>query len=213
MLINKLQLDLEEQEQLAELKAWWKQYGKWLICSLIVVLSAYVGWKTKTYYQHRQSSIAEGYFNLLNEVKSDTSADLIKPTRELQQNYANTPYAGRASLMLASYYYKKGDVATCQTVLNWALQNATEETVQAIARLQLVRIHIEKNQLQTALQLVSLKKPIRGFEGLLNAAKGDVLIKLGRNKEAKVAYQQALTTIDNQSDYFILVQEKLNTLG
>ena len=38
-------LDLEEQEQLDQLKAFWKQYGNLVSWVLIVVLGGYAAWK------------------------------------------------------------------------------------------------------------------------------------------------------------------------
>ena len=38
------QLDLEEQEQLDQLKHYWKQYGNMITWVLIAVLGAYASW-------------------------------------------------------------------------------------------------------------------------------------------------------------------------
>ncbi len=51
-------LDLEEQEQLDELKHFWKQYGDLITWALIVVFGAVAVWNGYHYWQSRQASQA-----------------------------------------------------------------------------------------------------------------------------------------------------------
>ena len=37
-------LDLEEQEQVADLKAWWNQHGTWIVIALSAAVLAFSGW-------------------------------------------------------------------------------------------------------------------------------------------------------------------------
>ena len=45
--------DLEEQEQISELKAWWAQNGKWITTLAVVAALASVGWQGWQWYQNR----------------------------------------------------------------------------------------------------------------------------------------------------------------
>ncbi|HJW56494.1 MAG TPA: tetratricopeptide repeat protein, partial [Burkholderiaceae bacterium] len=47
--------DLEEQEQLASLKAWWNQFGNLVTWLLIIALAGYAAWTGWNYYQRTQS--------------------------------------------------------------------------------------------------------------------------------------------------------------
>lgn len=48
-------LDLEEQEKLDELKAWWRQNGKWVASALVVFLLAVAGWRGWQTWTQRQA--------------------------------------------------------------------------------------------------------------------------------------------------------------
>ena len=47
--------DLEEQEQLDEFKAWWKQNGKMVTSLLVAVLVGYAAFQGWHFYQNKQS--------------------------------------------------------------------------------------------------------------------------------------------------------------
>ena len=46
--------DLEEQEQLAELKTWWKQYGNLLVNVLTAISLVAIAWQGCNWYQRNQ---------------------------------------------------------------------------------------------------------------------------------------------------------------
>ena len=50
--------DLEEQEQLASLKAWWKDNGGLIVAVLIVILAVILAWNGWNWYQRSQSASA-----------------------------------------------------------------------------------------------------------------------------------------------------------
>ena len=50
--------DLEEQEQLASFKAFWNQYGNFLLTVVTVVLLAIAGWRGWGWYQAREAAAA-----------------------------------------------------------------------------------------------------------------------------------------------------------
>ena len=55
-------LDLEEQEQLDQIKHFWKQYGNLITWLLIAVLAAYAGWNGFQYWQRSQASQASALY-------------------------------------------------------------------------------------------------------------------------------------------------------
>ncbi len=56
-------LDLEEQEQLDELKHFWKQYGNPITWVLIVVLAGVASWNGWNYWQRTQAAQASVLFD------------------------------------------------------------------------------------------------------------------------------------------------------
>ena len=73
-------LDLQEQEQLAEFKAWWDKRGNLVLTTLIIiflVIAAYNGWR---YYQRSQSLAAGAVFE---QRQAATTAGDKTMTREI----------------------------------------------------------------------------------------------------------------------------------
>ncbi|MBA3696131.1 MAG: tetratricopeptide repeat protein [Methylotenera sp.] len=204
--------DLEEQEQLDEFKAWWKLYGKTatnLVLALLVAYAAYQGWK---YYQGKQAVAASTeYQELVITDEKDLKA-IQEKSAVLMDQYASTPYAGRAALFAAKANYHANEVKSAKAQLDWTIKHAKETSVGAIASLQLASILAEEKDYEGALKLLDASHD-SGFDGLFADLKGDVLVSMGKNDEAKTAYQQALAKLDPQGKYRTLTQQKLEALG
>lgn len=204
--------DLEEQEQLDEFKAWWKRYGKLAsnaVFALIVGYAAIQGWK---YYQNKQSVEASTQFQELVVTDEKDLKAIQAKSAVLMDKFSATPYAGRAALYAAKANYLAGDNKNAKSQLNWAIKNAKETSISALAGLQLANILAEEKDYEAALTLLNAPHDA-GFDGLFSDLKGDVLVSLGKNAEAKTAYQQALTKLDAQGKYRALTQKKLEALG
>ncbi len=204
--------DLEEQEQLDELKAWWKTYGKLvsnLVIGLLVAYAAYQGW---TYYQTKQAVNASTEYQALQVVDTNDTKSIQAKAAVLMEKYSATPYAGRAAVLAAKANYEAKDTKSAKAQLEWAISNAKETSVSAIASLQLANILAEENNFDAALKVLEAKHDA-GFDGLFLDLKGDVLLGLGKRDEAKAAYELALTKLDAQGRYRHLTQQKIDSLG
>lgn len=204
--------DLEEQEQLDELKAWWKTYGKWVtngLVALLVVFAAYQAWQ---YFQNKQAVDASTQFQALQVIDEKDLKAIQAKAAEIMDDYAGTPYAGRAALYVAKANYAANDVKSAKAQLEWAIKNAKETSVHAIASLQLANILAEEKNYEAALKLLEATHDA-GFDGLFSDMKGDVLVALGKKQEAKAAYEDALLKLDADGKYRYLTQQKLEALG
>jgi predicted negative regulator of RcsB-dependent stress response len=99
-----------------------------------------------------------------------------------------------------------------QRQLDWAIKNAKETTVSALASLQLANILAEEKDFEGALKLLNASHDA-GFDGLFADLKGDVLVSLGKSAEAKTAYEEALAKLDQRGKFRALTQQKLEALG
>ena len=204
--------DLEEQEQLDELKAWWKTYGKLVgntVLGLLVAYAAYQGWNV---YQGKQAVEASTEFQALQVADEKDVKTIQSKAAIIMDKYSSTPYAGRAALFAAKANYASNDAKSAKAQLEWAIKNAKETSVSAIASLQLANILAEEKDYQGALKLLEAEHDA-GFDGLFSDLKGDVLVALGKKTEAKAAYEHALTKLDAQGKYHVLTQQKLEALG
>ena len=204
--------DLEEQEQLDEFKAWWKLYGKMvtnLALAALVGYAAYQGWK---FYQSKQAVAASTEYQELVVTDEKDLKGIQEKSAVLMDKYASTPYAGRAALFAAKANYHANEVKSAKAQLDWTVKHAKETTVAAIASLQLASILAEEKDYEGALKLLDASHDA-GFDGLFADLKGDVLVSMGKNEEAKAAYQLALAKLDPQGKYRTLTQQKLEALG
>src|SRR4051794_21148594 len=94
--------DLEEQEQLATLTAWWKQYGNLVTWLLIIGLAAYAGWGGWNYYQRSQVTQAgQLYDELQRAVAAKDNAKVQRAASDMSAKFAGTAYAQMGALAAA----------------------------------------------------------------------------------------------------------------
>jgi predicted negative regulator of RcsB-dependent stress response len=204
--------DLEEQEQLDEFKAWWKQNGKMVSTLLIGLLVAYVAYQGWHYYQNKQAVEASTQYQELTVTDEKDLKTIQAKSAALMEKYSGTPYAGRAALFAAKANYQASDAKSAKAQLEWAAKNAKETSVSALANLQLANILTEEKDFEGALKLLNAPHDA-GFDGLFADLKGDVLVSLGKNAEAKAAYELALAKLESQGRFRALTQQKLEALG
>ena len=204
--------DLEEQEQLDEFKAWWKQNGKMVTSLLVAVLVGYAAFQGWHFYQNKQSVEASTQYQELLVVDEKDLKIIQVKSAMLMESFSGTPYAGRAALFAAKANYQANEVKSAKAQLDWAIKKAKETSVSALSSLQLANILAEEKDFEGALKLLNAPHDA-GFDGLFADLKGDVLVSLGKNVEAKVAYQQALTKLEPKGKFRALTQQKLESLG
>jgi predicted negative regulator of RcsB-dependent stress response len=204
--------DLEEQEQLDELKAWWKAYGSMVLLVAGVAIASSIavqGWK---YYQYRQSREASAQYEALTQSDPKDIKAIQALSAGLMEKYTSTPYAARAAVVAAKANFAAGDAKSAKAQLEWAAKNAQEDSVKSVALLQLAAIQLDEKQYEAALKTLAEKHDI-GFDGIFADLKGDILVAQNKKAEAKAAYEEALTKLDARNHYSSYTQHKLEALG
>jgi len=204
--------DLEEQEQIDEFKAWWKQYGKTVSSLVIGLVVAYAAYQILNYVQHKQAIDASTQFQELTVIDQKDLKAIQAKSASIMEQYSGTPYAARAALFAAKANYAAKDTKSAKAQLDWAINNAEETATSAMATLQLANILAEEKDYDGALKLLEAKHDA-GFEGLFADLKGDLLMLQGKRAEAKAAYELALSKLDAQGKYRVITQRKLEALG
>ncbi|MSP85823.1 MAG: tetratricopeptide repeat protein [Methylotenera sp.] len=204
--------DLEEQEQLDEFKAWWKQNGAMISTLLIALLVAYITFQGWHYYQNKQAVEASTQYQELLVTEGKDLKIIQAKSTALMEGFSGTPYAGRAALFAARANYQANEIKSAKAQLDWTIKNAKETAISALASLQLANILAEEKDFAGALKLLNASHDA-GFDGLFSDLKGDILVGLGKNVEAKEAYQQALTKLEPKGKFRALTQQKLESLG
>ena len=206
-------LDLEEQEQLDELKHFWKQYGNLITWVLIVVLGAFAAWNGYQYWQRSQSAQASVMYDEIERaVQSGETARIDRSLADMRERFGSTAYAQQAGLLAAKAYYDKGNVDAARAALTWVADKASDPGYQAVAKLRLAGILLEKKAFDEALQHLAGTFP-KDFSGLVADRRGDILMSQGKKAEAKAEYEKAYKDLDERVEYRRMVEVKLNALG
>ncbi len=206
-------LDLEEQEQLADIKHFWKQYGDIITWVLIVVFGSIAAWNGYNYWQSKQSSQAAVLHEEVERaVQAGDAARIDRSFSDMKDKFAGTVYAQQSGLLAAKAYYDKGNTDAAKSALTWVAGNASDEGYKAIARLRLAGILLEAKAYPEAAQLVSGSFP-KDFAPLAADRLGDILAAQGKKAEARAEYEKAYKGLEDRSEYRRLVEVKLNSLG
>ena len=206
-------LDLQEQEQLDALKAFWKQYGNLITWVLILALGAFAAWNAWNYWQRDQSIKASAMFEELD--RAVLAADAERAARvaaDLKERYPRTAFAQQGALLAAKLQFEKGQADAAKASLSWVATQAADEEYRTVARLRLAGVLLDAKQYDEALKLLDEAKA-EGFEALVADRRGDVLLAQGKAEPARAAFQTAWAAMDEKLDYRRLIEAKLLSLG
>lgn len=206
-------LDLQEQEQLEGLMAWWKDNRNWVLGAALFALISVGGWRGWHYYQAKQANEAATLYAQFTEQLATNDAKRINDAAAaVMDKYAGTVYAARAALAAAQVNEQGKAIPQAKTQLQWVLDHASEATLKDVAHLRMAAILLDEKNYSDALKQLDATHPA-AFDGLYADLRGDVLSAQGKNDEARLAYQQAFDKTDAKSTYRQLIQLKLDDLG
>ncbi|GAA0774204.1 tetratricopeptide repeat protein [Castellaniella ginsengisoli] len=190
--------DLEEQEKIDALKAWWERYGTLTMALIFAVMAAFAGWRGWQWYQTHQASQAMGYYEALESAAAQPGEDAvarIKAASEaLRDGYAGSGYASRGVLVAAWALQERKDLDGAREQLEWLAGNQSAPALQAVARLRLAGVLLAQQQYEPALAQLEGTPPA-GFDGLYADRRGDILAAQGRHEQAVQAWKEALTSL------------------
>ncbi|MEI8029060.1 MAG: tetratricopeptide repeat protein [Comamonadaceae bacterium] len=207
------QLDLEEQEQLDQLKHFWQQYGNAITWALILVLGAFASWNFYQYWQRSQATQAAAMYDEVERVvKSADAAKIDRVFADIKDRFGSTTYAQQAGLLVAKQYYGAGNIEASKAALAWVADKSSDAGYQAIAKLRLAGVLMEAKAFDEALKQLNGSFPAN-FEALVADRKGDVYRLQGNRAQALAEYEKAYKSFDDRTEYRRLVEVKLNSLG
>ncbi len=206
--------DLEEQEQLAALKAWWTDNGKQVVTAVAVVVIALVGWLGWNYYQRNQAAQASGLYEAVQKAAGASDLKLVRESAgAVLEQFPRTTYAAMAALVSAKAHFQGGDLKTARAQLTWVAENAKDEAFQDIARLRLAGVMLDEKAFDDALKALDAKHGA-AFDAQFLAARGDVLVAQGKKGEAGSAYKSALDKVEaKDAGQRAYIQLRLDALG
>lgn len=217
--------DLEEQEQLEELKTWWKQYGNQLTTAITVVALAVAAWQGWNWWQRNQAAQASAvYIGLEQAIGMQDAKKARERAGELIEKYPGTAYAALGALLSARAQVEFGDAKTAHTQLQWVIDQGKDEVVRDLARLRLATLLLDEKSYDAALKQLAAA-PQAALAARFAELKGDVLAAQGKKADAAASYTAALDAVDKAAKsegnhansphaaYRDMLQTKLDSLG
>jgi len=207
-------LDLEEQEQLAELKAWWKQHGTLIAAVIVAAALAFAGWQGWRWTQASQTAQAGALFDALAKGAQAGDAKAVRDAGgTLIENYPSTLYASMGALTAARFHFDRNDLKSAKAQLQWVVERSSFEDFRDLARLRLAAVLLDEKAYEEALRLLEAPHAA-AYQAHYAALKGDVLVANKQPAEARAAYQLALDKAPRQDGAFRdSVRMRLEALG
>jgi len=213
-------LDLEEQEQLDQFKAFWQKYRNIITGVLTAALFVYAAYSGYQWWRNNQAAEASKLYETMVAAIAKGDKDLtLRAATDLQKDFARTPYAAMSSLVAARIASDAGDSAKAIDFLRWAAKNASNDGYLALAKLRLVSQLIEQGSEKDFAEADQIlkEKPIQGFEALWLERRGDWYLAQKKNAEAKASYQEAWKKLDQAKEFpeeaRRLLKVKLDAVG
>lgn len=195
---------ISEKEQVEQLRAWWSEYGGYVIGGLGLGIALLVGWN---YWQNSklEAELAGSamYESLTNHVVEGKLEEAEIVAADLAATYANTPYAGQAKLAMARLYMDQNRDQDALDTLQELLDSNADEELKGIARARLARILLYQGNAQAVVDLLEGQESA-AFAAIYNDLLGDAYEALGRPEDARTAYQAVIldplsqATVDQQ---------------
>jgi predicted negative regulator of RcsB-dependent stress response len=204
-------LDLEEQEQLDQLKAFWTQYGNLITWVITLALLAFAGWTGWGWWQREQAAKATALYDTLEA--AEKAGDAEKTNRafaDLKERFPRTTYAAQGALLAAKLQFDKGQADNARASLTWVAENGAE--YREVAKLRLAALQIDAKEYDAAIKtLDGISSP--DYAALVADRRGDIALLQNKPDVAKAEFAKAYAGLDKQLDYRKLVEAKLTSLG
>jgi predicted negative regulator of RcsB-dependent stress response len=206
--------DLQEQEQLDALKAWWRAHGNWVATAATVVLLGVLAFQGWSWYGVRQAAAASALYDEFERASSSKEPKDVAKARDLVgtliEQHGSTVYATLAALRAAKSSIEAGDLKSAQAQLSWAAEHGSQQELALLARVRLAGVLLDQKAYDQALQTLKVGVP-DAFVAEFADRRGDVYAAQGKVRDARAAYSEALAKAGAQP-LRALIQMKLDAL-
>jgi predicted negative regulator of RcsB-dependent stress response len=205
--------DLEEQESLAEIKAWWDKWGT-LILSVVTAVclasAAFQGWR---WYKAKESADAGALYAQMIQAENGKDFERVQRiAQRLQGDFSSTVYSGLGALLAARSAEADNKPQEAEKSLKWVVESKDFPGIQAVAAVRLAGLQMDQKQYDAALATLAKVKDAAGQEGIVNDRKGDIELAMGKTAEARKSWEAALRSLDASNPLSRLIEIKLAAL-
>ncbi len=185
--------DLEEQESIDQMKAWWEKWGTPITAAVCVVCLGFAAWNGWNWYQRNMAAEAAGaYVQLQNAVYQDDVKNVESISNGLMEEYGSTVYAPMAALTSAAAQAKAGNLAGAEKRLRWVIDESRFTEYNTVARIRLAGLLLNEGKLDEAMQMLDGAQPTDMQIAMLEDRRGDIFFAKKDYAQARTAWEKAL---------------------
>ena len=195
-----------EDEQVEQIKNWWKSNGKQIIAGAVIGLAGIWGWNSYSTYQDQQTLEARAlYLNYASDSSNLGAYD------KLTEDFANNSYTDQAALLMAKHLFDEGNYTEALNLIE-PLTKHSNSMIASSAILRLASIYLQTGQHDKALTLLEPYSD-ESFAGLVHNLIGDIYLDIGNKSEAQRHFNKAIDAVTENSNLSQLIQIKLDDLN
>lgn len=185
--------DLQEQESIDQMKAWWDQWGTPITAAVCVVCLGFAAWNGWQWYQRNEAGkAAVAYTQLQQALVHNDAKNVSSLSTGLIDSYGTTIYAPMGALAAAQASLDAGDFTAAESRLKWVIESSKRPEYETLARVRLAGVYFDAGKLDEALKLVDEAKPEPRQVSLVLDRKGDILAAKGDIEGARKSWQEVL---------------------
>lgn len=205
--------DLNEQEQIATVKYFWKDWGKYIAAVVVLLILGYVGSTGYNWYNTKQSAkAAQIYAGVITALNNNQDAEVYKITDQLIADLPNTEVTSMSAMQAAKLSFTKKNYAQAEKYLLWTKDKSSDKSLQSLAALRLASVYIDEKKFDKAREMLKVKHDL-SFDGLFYEGRGDMYIAMGDLNKARDAYKEGLQKAANDPSTQQAIQMKLDIIG
>jgi len=199
---------LSDEEQLENLKRWWKENGLFTIAAVVLCIGGYFGWDNWKANQQQKMETASELYQQMMEVAivepgqkaNDTQHRLVNElATQLKEEYGSSQYARYGALLVAKLAVEKNDLDAAAEQLRWAIDDA-DEGLSLVIKLRLAKVEASRDNIDLAISMLN-GVDAQTLSSAYAEARGDFYLMKGDKAAAYEAYKQAselATDIDSR---------------
>ncbi len=188
-----------EDQQLEDLKKWWKENGSSIITGVVIGLAVLFGTRSWFAWQERTAQNASVIYSvMMREAESGDARVASDNAATLIADFSGTPYASIAALLLARYRIEDNELDAAKAQLQWVLDNESSDEIRTTASVRLARVLVSLADYDGALALLDAIET-DGQQGLVSEVRGDIYTQRGDSQQAVDAYSEALLLLPANS--------------
>ena len=205
--------DFEEQERIAELKAWWED-NRWFVAGgIVVAILTFAGYRGWHWWSQQRAEDAMAMYQPIEEAttKVPDAAKIEQSAQALIDKHPGSFQASEAALILAKQAFDAGKLDEARKRLEWVMEHGADAH-RGVARMRVAAVLLEQKKYDEALKVLDENKD-EAFVPLAADLRGDIMLAQGRLDEARAAYKLAVEKAGPRNPVKGIAETKLNALG